>query len=39
MFIYRAGAKFNKEVIALEDLEETNALVGRASRTPTGSVI
>ena len=32
MFIYRAGAKFNKPVIALEDPEEANALVGRASK-------
>ena len=32
MFIYRAGAKFNKPVIALEDLEVANALVGRASK-------
>lgn len=32
MFIYRAGAKFNKPVIALEDPEVANALVGRASK-------
>ncbi|MDX1314858.1 MAG: TraB/GumN family protein, partial [Eudoraea sp.] len=32
MFIYRAGAKYNKPVMALEDPEVTNALVGRASR-------
>ena len=32
MFIYRAGAKYGKPVIALEDPEVTNALVGRASR-------
>ncbi|WP_405268060.1 TraB/GumN family protein [Cellulophaga sp. Ld12] len=31
MFIYQAGKKFNKPVIALEDLEESTALVGRAS--------
>ena len=31
MFIYQAGKKFNKKVIALEDLEESSALVGRAS--------
>lgn len=31
MFIYQAGKKFNKPVIALEDLEESSALVGRAS--------
>ncbi|MBT8185926.1 MAG: TraB/GumN family protein [Eudoraea sp.] len=31
MFIYQAGSKFNKPVIALEDLEESTALVGRAS--------
>ena len=32
MFIYRAGAKYGKQVMALEDPEVTNALVGRASR-------
>jgi uncharacterized protein YbaP (TraB family) len=31
MFIYQAGSKFNKPIIALEDLEESSALVGRAS--------
>ncbi len=31
MFIYQAGKKFEKPVIALEDLEESAALVGRAS--------
>lgn len=31
MFIYRAGAKYGKPVVALEDPELTNALVGRAS--------
>ncbi|MGB5553430.1 MAG: TraB/GumN family protein [Flavobacteriaceae bacterium] len=31
MFIYQAGKKFNKPVVALEDLEESSALVGRAS--------
>lgn len=31
MFIYQAGKKFGKKVIALEDLEESAALVGRAS--------
>ena len=31
MFIYQAGKKFNKHVVALEDLEESSALVGRAS--------
>ncbi len=32
MFIYRAGAKYNKPVIALEDPDVANALVGRASK-------
>ncbi|MCX2718672.1 TraB/GumN family protein [Lentiprolixibacter aurantiacus] len=32
MFIYRAGAKYGKPVMALEDPDITNALVGRASR-------
>ncbi|MBT8322660.1 MAG: TraB/GumN family protein, partial [Eudoraea sp.] len=32
MFIYRAGAKYNKPVVALEDPEVANALVGRASK-------
>ncbi|MGF1559456.1 MAG: TraB/GumN family protein [Flavobacteriaceae bacterium] len=31
MFIYQAGKKFGKKVVALEDLEESSALVGRAS--------
>ncbi|MDO6516281.1 TraB/GumN family protein [Zobellia uliginosa] len=31
MFIYQAGRKFNKPIIALEDMEESAALVGRAS--------
>ncbi|NAS10855.1 TraB/GumN family protein [Poritiphilus flavus] len=31
MFIYQAGAKFEKPIVALEDLEEATALVGRAS--------
>lgn len=31
MFIYQAGRKFDKPVLALEDLEESSALVGRAS--------
>ena len=31
MFIYQAGKKFDKPVVALEDLEESSALVGRAS--------
>ncbi|WP_299533921.1 TraB/GumN family protein [Ulvibacterium sp.] len=31
MFIYQTGKKFDKKVIALEDLEESTALVGRAS--------
>ena len=31
MFIYQAGKKFGKKVIALENLEESAALVGRAS--------
>ena len=34
MFIYQAGKKFDKHVIALEDLEESAALVGRASMNP-----
>ncbi|MDB4293313.1 TraB/GumN family protein [Maribacter sp.] len=34
MFIYQAGKKFDKNVIALEDLEESSALVGRASMNP-----
>jgi uncharacterized protein YbaP (TraB family) len=31
MFIYQAGKKFGKKVVALEDLEESSTLVGRAS--------
>ena len=31
MFIYQAGKKFEKQVIALEDFEESAVLVGRAS--------
>jgi uncharacterized protein YbaP (TraB family) len=31
MFIYQAGKKFDKPIIALEDMEESSALVGRAS--------
>ncbi len=31
MFIYQSGKKFGKQVLALEDLEESTALVGRAS--------
>ncbi|MCK0155877.1 TraB/GumN family protein [Cellulophaga sp. F20128] len=31
MFIYQAGQKFNKQIVALEDLEESTTLVGRAS--------
>ena len=31
MFIYQAGQKFNKQIVALEDLEESSTLVGRAS--------
>ncbi|MDP5231758.1 MAG: TraB/GumN family protein [Cellulophaga sp.] len=31
MFIYQAGAKFGKPIVALEDLEESAILVGRAS--------
>lgn len=31
MFIYQAGRKFNKPIIALEDMQESAALVGRAS--------
>lgn len=32
MFIYQAGKKFSKPVMALENLEESSALVGRANR-------
>jgi len=31
MFIYQAGKKFGKKVVALEELEESSTLVGRAS--------
>ena len=31
MFIYQAGKKFGKKIVALEDLEESSSLVGRAS--------
>ncbi|VAW13417.1 hypothetical protein MNBD_BACTEROID03-326 [hydrothermal vent metagenome] len=31
MFIYQAGKKFGKKIVALEDLEESAILVGRAS--------
>ena len=31
MFIYQAGKKFEKPILALEDLEESSSLVGRAS--------
>lgn len=31
MFIYQAGSKFGKKILALEDLEESQALVGKAS--------
>ncbi|MGB5819948.1 MAG: TraB/GumN family protein [Saonia sp.] len=31
MFIYQAGQKFDKPIVALENLEESSALVGRAS--------
>ncbi len=34
MFIYQAGKKFDKKVVALEKLEESAALVGRASMNP-----
>lgn len=34
MFIYQSGKKFNKPVVALEKLEESAALVGRASMNP-----
>jgi len=37
MFIYQAGKKFNKPIIALEDLEESATLVGRASMNPMKS--
>ena len=31
MFIYQAGKKFDKPIVALEDIEESSTLVGRAS--------
>ncbi len=31
MFIYQAGVKFGKPIVALEDLQESSTLVGRAS--------
>ena len=34
MFIYQSGKKFDKRVLALEDLEESAALVARASLNP-----
>ncbi len=34
MFIYQSGKKFGKPVLALEDLEESATLVGRASMNP-----
>ena len=34
MFIYQAGKKFDKPIVALEDMEESSALVGRASMNP-----
>ena len=34
MFIYQAGKKFGKQVVALENLSESAALVGRASLNP-----
>ncbi|TFG78942.1 MAG: TraB/GumN family protein [Flavobacteriales bacterium] len=34
MFIYQSGKKFDKRVLALEDLEESSALVARASLNP-----
>lgn len=35
MFIYQAGSKYSKPIVALEDLEESSALVGRASFNST----
>tara|TARA_R110000868_G_scaffold82956_7_gene234089 strand:+ start:77348 stop:80863 length:3516 start_codon:yes stop_codon:yes gene_type:complete len=35
MFIYQAGSKYGKPIVALEDLEESTALVGRASFNST----
>ncbi|WP_430907297.1 TraB/GumN family protein [Maribacter sp. 2-571] len=34
MFIYQSGKKFEKAIVALEDLEESATLVGRASMNP-----
>ncbi|MEM9141804.1 MAG: TraB/GumN family protein, partial [Bacteroidota bacterium] len=34
MFIYQTGKKLGKKVVALENLEESTALVGRASLNP-----
>ena len=34
MFLYQAGKKFKKPVIALEDLEESQVLAGRAALNP-----
>lgn len=34
MFIYQAGRKFNKPIVALEDVEESGILVGRANLNP-----
>ncbi|QWX85751.1 TraB/GumN family protein [Cellulophaga sp. HaHaR_3_176] len=35
MFIYQAGSKYLKPIVALEDLEESTTLVGRASFNST----
>lgn len=35
MFIYQAGKKYGKPIVALEDIEESTALVGRASFNST----
>lgn len=34
MFIYQAGQKFDKKIVALEGLEESRILVGRANLNP-----
>ncbi len=34
MFIYQAGKKFDKQIVALEDIEESSTLVARASKNP-----
>ena len=34
MFIYQAGKKFDKKIVALEDMEESATLVARASKNP-----